>query len=280
MALRQSSAFITFAKSARPSLIRPSICSSCVRRASSTTESPNAESATNTGTYQQIPSPTPFVPDVPTFLSLIGRQLSQHASKFKSWDELFTLSSTELKARGLDPPRTRKYLLRWREKFRRGDYGVGGDLKYVEDGVADLRICEVPALPGKERFVLPAAEPGVGDGTAVAAATVKPALFASTIHTPGMARLVLNVPRGAKTYKLEPGMTTADLRKPNGITIKEGVHIKGSYVLPAKGGGAATIKITEGMWEDRRGHKVHGGERRRAETLHKARVAESKKNKR
>jgi hypothetical protein len=277
MALRQPSAILTLAKSARPSLTRSSICTRCIRRVSSTIETPSIESTTSTRTYQQIPSPTPFVPDVPTFLSLIGRQLSQHASKFKSWEELFTLSSTQLKNRGLDPPRTRKYLLRWREKFRRGDFGVGGDLTYVEDGVADLRICEVPALPGKERFVIPTGEAGdVGD----AAATAKPALFASTIHTPGMARLVLNVPRGAKTYKLEPGMTTADLRKPHGITIKEGVHIKGSYVIPAKGGGAATIKITEGMWEDRRGRKVHGGERRRAETLHKARVAESKKAKR
>src|ERR1700749_4146371 len=74
-----------------------------------------------------IPSPTPFVPDVPTFLKLIGRELSKHASKIESWEELFTLNSSQLKERGIDPPRLRRYLLRWREKFRHGEYGIGGD---------------------------------------------------------------------------------------------------------------------------------------------------------
>lgn len=44
-----------------------------------------------------IPSPTTFVPDAETFLSLIGRNLSQYAPKIKSWKALFTLTSAELK---------------------------------------------------------------------------------------------------------------------------------------------------------------------------------------
>ena len=174
---------------------------------------------------------------------------------------MFTVSSNQLRERGLEPPRSRKYFLRWRDKFRRGDYGIGGDLKYVTDGVAELRVCELPALPREN-------------------ASAKD--FASTSHTPGLTKLILNVPSGSKTYRLEQGQTTHDLKKPQGLKLKEGHIILGSYVQPMAdaSGSAATLKVTEGMWEDRRGHKVHGGERRRAETLHKLRVAESKKNRR
>lgn len=188
---------------------------------------------------------------------------------------MFTLSSRQLATRGVDPPRTRKYFLRWREKFRRGDFGIGGDLRYVQDGTAELRVCEVPSLPAKET---PA---GTGAAGAQSAAVTGPA-YASTSHTPGFTKLILNVPKGAATYTLEQGQKTSDLQKPHGVTLREGHTIAGSYVMPMKGshGSAATISVTEGMWEDRRGHKVHGGERRRAETLHKLRVAESKKARR
>jgi hypothetical protein len=82
------------------------------------------------------------VPDVPTFLRLIGRQLSQHASKFETWNALFTTSSKQLRDLGIEPPRARRYLLWWREKFRRGEFGVGGDLKHVKDGIAEVRVVE------------------------------------------------------------------------------------------------------------------------------------------
>jgi hypothetical protein len=102
------------------------------------------------------------------------------------------------------------------------------------------------------------------------------------MHTPGLTRLILNVPKGATTYALGKGEKTTDLKKPKGMKLKEGRMITGKYVMPVKGtqGMAATISVTEGMWEDTRGHKVHGGERRRAETLHKMRVAENKKARR
>src|SRR4051812_23923523 len=86
----------------------------------------------------RIPSPTSFVPDAETFLSLIGRNLSQHASKIKSWKALFSLTSPQLKELGIEPPRARRYLLRWREKFRNREYGIGGDFKYVEGGKAEV----------------------------------------------------------------------------------------------------------------------------------------------
>ena len=82
----------------------PYICTTCRRHLHNASNRPPP----------YVPPPTPFVPDVNTFLTLIGRQLKEHASKFTSWEELFTLSSSQLQSRGLEPPRTRKYLLRWR----------------------------------------------------------------------------------------------------------------------------------------------------------------------
>ncbi|EGE01383.1 hypothetical protein TEQG_00436 [Trichophyton equinum CBS 127.97] len=43
-----------------------------------------------------VPSPTPFVPDVETFLRLIGRNMSRYSSKITGWKQLFT-GETELK---------------------------------------------------------------------------------------------------------------------------------------------------------------------------------------
>lgn len=208
-----------------------------------------------------VPEPTPFVPDASTFLTLIGRGLSTHASKIESWKDLFTLSSPQLKEIGIEPARTRRYLLRWREKFRKGEYGIGGDFKYVTDGQGELRVVEVPALPEKRQETT--------EGGA-----------ASISQTPGMTKLVLNVPQGSPTYMLERGQTTQDLKKPAYVTLRDGHVIAGSYIQPVKEskGSVATLKVAEGLWEDKRGRKVFGGERRRAETLHKMRVAERKKN--
>jgi len=183
-----------------------------------------------------IPSPTPFVPDVETFLTLIGRGLRQHAAKFPTWDALFTLSSDQLRELGLEPPRTRRYLLRWRQRFREGKFGVGGDLKYVENGVAHLAIKET----GRNAF------------------RVK--------------RIPVNIPPGKKNADDIP---LEEVVKPTGYKVEGTRHIVGPYSLPRKGGGS-TIKVTEGMWEDRRGHKVDGGERRRAEVRFKRGVAERK----
>lgn len=209
-----------------------------------------------------IPSPTPFVPDVPTFLKLIGRELSKHAAKIESWEELFTLTSNQLKTRGIDPPRTRRYLLRWREKFRKGEYGIGGDFQHVKDGVAELRVVEIPSLKKDS-------------------STGEPAIEEVSIgRTPGMQKLIVNVPNGEATYRLLQGQTTADLKKPHGFTLKNGYIIKGKQVKPMAGtnGSGVTVSTHEGLWEHTRGRKVYGGERRRAETLHKLRVEENKKN--
>ena len=141
-------------------------------------------------------------------------------------------------------------------------------MKYVTDGTAELRVLEVPRLPR-------------ADGT-----MQDPAEYASISTTPGTQKLILNVPAGREELKaedlLEQGQTTADLKKPQGFTLRENSKIAGSYVQPVKGSGgsAVTLKVTEGMWEEKLGRKIHGGERRRAMVLHNLRVEEGRKARR
>ncbi|KAK4127566.1 hypothetical protein N657DRAFT_641571 [Parathielavia appendiculata] len=182
-----------------------------------------------------VPAPIPLVPDVETFLTVIGRGLKQHASKFPTWDALFTLTSDQLRELGIEPPRTRRYLLRWRQRFREGKFGIGGDLKFVEDGKAELKVLEEDKSPLLRL------------------------------------RRVVNVPSGKKVSELSP----SDMVRVKGFTVKGVRTIVGPYALPMKFGGAR-LTVTEGMWEDRRGHKVDGGERRRDEIRFKRRVAERK----
>ncbi|KAI1410943.1 IGR protein motif-domain-containing protein [Hypoxylon sp. FL1857] len=203
---------------------QPSI-QQCVRAASS---------ASSSSQPPTIPSPTPFIPDVQTFLTVIGRGLSQHASKFPSWDALFSLTSDQLRELGIEPPRSRRYLLQWRQRFRLGQYGIGGDLQHVEDGKADLKILE------SDKDV------------------VNPHKY------------VVNVPAGrsVKECSLE------ELSRVRGYKVQGAKTIVGPYALPLKDGEGARITVTEGMWEDRRGHKIDGGERRRTEVRYKKRIAE------
>jgi len=167
---------------------------------------------------------------------------------------------------GVEPARSRRYLLHWREKFRNGEFGIGGDLKYVQDGVGELRVVELPALKPIHR---------VQEGAGLEANTAP----VSTATSPGMTKLILNVPAGETTYKLEDGQSTADLKKVKGVKLHQGHMIVGPYIQPQKGsnGSVATLKVQEGLWEHRRGHKVDGGERRKAEVRFKRRVEERKK---
>lgn len=182
-----------------------------------------------------IPKPTPFVPDVPTFLTLIGRDLKQHADKFPTWEALFTLTTDQLRELGVEPPRARRYLLRWRQRFREGKFGIGGDLKHVENGVAYLKIHEKEASPTRT------------------------------------SRKVVNVPANQTVEEVSEGERV----KVKGYKVKGVSTIVGPYALPVKKG-VSKLAVTEGMWEDKRGHKVDGGERRRAEVRFKRGVAERK----
>ncbi|GLI80484.1 telomere length regulation protein [Penicillium ochrochloron] len=200
-----------------------------------------------------VPAPTPFVPDVQTFLTLIGREMSKHASKISSWDQLFASNSDQLRELGIEPARQRRYLMRKREKFRNGVYGPGGDLEQVVDGVAQLRVVEVPRE---------------SDSAAAGAS--------SATLTPGMKKAIVNLAPDATEYKHS---MSAELKKFAHMKIHRGSKIMGPFLQPIKGshGSAATISVQEGMWEDKRGVKVDGGERRRVEVRAKKRLEERRK---
>jgi len=192
-----------------------------------------------------IPSPTPFVPDVQTFLTLIGRGLSKHAAKITTWRQLFTLSSEQFKELGVEPPRSRRYLLQWCQRFRNGRFGIGGDFTHIKDGIAELRVVEVPTR-GKRP--------------------------ATATQTPNTRKIVVNVDPEGNVLKSAP-----EALVPAKSVYVRGAHtITGPHVLPVAGGRGAKIVIKEGLWEDRRGHKIDGGERRQAEVRAKRR-AEAKK---
>ncbi|EME80182.1 uncharacterized protein MYCFIDRAFT_101452, partial [Pseudocercospora fijiensis CIRAD86] len=201
-----------------------------------------------------IPKPTPFVPDVATFMTLIGRGMSAHTAKIPSWEALFTLSSEQLRESGLEPARARRYLLWWRDRFRKGIYGMGGDLKYVKDGQGALRIVEVKK-PVKE---------GV---TRTSSATLT--------QDAGYKKIITNIK--GEILAPPPKVDEKEVVPVSGTKIVRANTIGGTGIEYVKGQqGAAVLKVKDGLWEQRRGHKVDGGERRRAEVRAKRAAAERK----
>ncbi|KAF2757200.1 hypothetical protein EJ05DRAFT_477417 [Pseudovirgaria hyperparasitica] len=185
---------------------------------------------------RSIPKPTPFIPDAATFLKVIGRGLSQYTSKFESWEALFSMTSKQMKEIGIEPPRARRYLLQWRERFRNGEHGVGSDIKHVKDGVAYFRLIE--------RNVK-SAETDIATGA----------------HTPGKVKVAANVPHDQLGLDIPvPNATTVKGFKVKNLQTLSGPHLNN---VAGTGGRVAKIEAKEGLWEIRRGSKVDGGERRR-----------------
>ena len=244
-----------------------------------------------------VPEPTPFVPDVQTFLTLIGRGLGQHASKFPSWESLFTLSSEQLRELGIEPPRTRRYLLQWRQRFRRRHYGVAGDLLHVQNGVAELRILNFkPPEWGEGEGEVEGEVKGEVKGQGEAEGRWEGEGFEEergeydvyrresqrakrlVFGRPAAAfkqRYVVNVPAGTTSVKK---LDLSQMSRVKGYKVRGARTIVGPYALPIKikgphDEGGARITVTEGMWEMRRGRKIDGGERRRTEVRYKKRIA-------
>lgn len=65
------------------------------------------------------------------------------------------LDSKELQELGITSARSRRYLQQWRERYRSGRHGIGGDLQYIKDGIAELRIIEIPRpIEGRRKIVV------------------------------------------------------------------------------------------------------------------------------
>jgi hypothetical protein len=206
-------------------------------------------SSTNSPSTRPIPPPTPFVPDLSTFFKLIGRDVSQYASKFETWEAFFTLPSREFLKLNIEPAAKRKYLLEWRERFRQGRWGIGGDFTQVdrENECAYLRVVEAP--------------------------TKLPSPATSTIGA-NMKRIVVNV--APKTFL--PHVDPKTARTVQYVTLGNN-RIRGKNVFSVAGydGQLARLMIQDGLWEVRKGRKVDGGERRKAEVRAKRRSEERKK---
>ncbi|CAI7599115.1 unnamed protein product [Penicillium pancosmium] len=178
-----------------------------------------------------VPSPTPFVPDVPTFLTLIGREMSKHSSKITSWEQLFASTSDQLRSLGIENSRQRRYLIRKREKFRNGLHGPGGDLEHVVDGVAQLRVVEIPASAPAAN----ASKDGKDDkGKSETSAPI----------VPKTKKVVVNLTPDATEYTHQVSKV---LKKYAHMKVQRGNKIMGPFLQPMKGthGTAATITVQE-----------------------------------
>ena len=145
--------------------------------------------------------------------------------------------------------------------------GIGGDLAHVKDGVAELKIVEVPSDRSIDKV-------------------------ATLTKDPGMRKVIINSPSTTETADTEsinqtpppisslappPKVDLSEAKPVAGIKMLSGTGIGGRGVQAVKGRqGVATLKVQEGLWEQRRGHKVDGGERRREEVRAKRRAAERK----
>lgn len=126
-------------------------------------------------------------------------------------------------------------------------YGIGGDLENVKDSVAHVRVIEVP----------------------------REQLIGASLGPDAMKKVVVNVPPDATVNESR----LRELEPVNGLKVIGARTITGPFVEPVKGtrGSVATIKVQEGMWEQRRGQKVDGGERRKVQVRRKRKLEEIRK---
>jgi hypothetical protein len=192
--------------------------------------------------------------------------MSKYAGKLTSWEELFTISSESLRVLGMESARERRYLLRWREKFRRKEYGIGGDLDHVAGGVAELRVVEIPKemVQAKTGW----GRKGWDSITERQHQDSQPSTGTATL-SPGMRWAIVNLPQG----ETQPKQVSPPPKKFSQIRLFHGNMVKGPYLQAIKGqnGMAARLKVQDGMWEHKLGRKIDGGERRRAEIRAKKR---------
>ena len=113
-------------------------------------------------------------------------------------------------------------------------------MKNVTDGLAELRVVEIPAdTPGP-----------------VTSQESVPAALLGQVK-----RMVVNETTETLARKSDP----QELEPIDGMQVGGAGMITGAHTSHVKGarGRVAVIKREEGMWEVRRGHPVDGGERRR-----------------
>ena len=123
-------------------------------------------------------------------------------------------------------------------------------MQHVENGIAKLRVVEVPYDDASSQR-------------------------SSQTGLERKRKLVVDLPTeiGIDT------ISTAELHPIIGFKVVGAKTIVGPYVKLHKntGGSEATFAIHEGMWEEKRGVKIDGGERRRKQVRYKRRIEENRK---
>lgn len=94
---------------------------------------------------KKIPQPTKDIPDVAAFLGHIGRNTGEFSEAFPTWESLFSSSSREMKAAGIDP-KPRKYILEQVERFRKAAFVTHTP---VADAIKEIKL--YPKKNGGER---------------------------------------------------------------------------------------------------------------------------------
>lgn len=145
--------------------------------------------------------------------------------------------------------------------------GIGGDLTEVEKGVAELRIVEIPSNRPSDQVATLSKDPGTRKVVVNTKLTV--AALPDPANPVDSSKEIGIVP--------PPKIDAASAKPVKDIKIVRGNTIGGTGVEYIKGHpGVARLRVKDGLWEQRRGHKVDGGERRQAEVRAKRRAQERK----
>ncbi|KAI9312925.1 IGR protein motif-domain-containing protein [Dichotomocladium elegans] len=67
-----------------------------------------------------VPAPRGNIKEPADFLSAIGRNCDEYATKFETWESLFITDSRTMRNEFAIPTKQRKYILAWREWYRQG----------------------------------------------------------------------------------------------------------------------------------------------------------------
>lgn len=145
--------------------------------------------------------------------------------------------------------------------------GIGGDLTEVEKGVAELRIVEVPSKRAGDQVATLSKDPGTRKVVVNTKVTV--AAMPDPANPKDDSKDISIIP--------PPKVDASKVKPVRDIKIVRGNTIGGTGVEYIKGHpGVARLRVQDGLWEQTRGHKVDGGERRVAEVRAKRRAAERK----
>ncbi|KAG0681021.1 telomere length regulation protein [Pichia californica] len=95
-----------------------------------------------------IPKPTKEITDVASFLQHIGRNTTEFSEAFPTWDALFTSTSKEMKAAGIDV-KPRKYILEQVENYRKTASLSNNDSTSILNATKEIKLH--PKKNGGER---------------------------------------------------------------------------------------------------------------------------------